>query len=227
MRFIKQRDTLKVDNHDVKKIYHTKKHGDLFPDSIRAIIAGSSGCGKTNTLISLIEEPKGLKFQNVYVFSKSLHQPKYQYLQKVIEPIKGLGYYTFTQHDDVIPVSEAKPHSVMIFDDVITDKSTSVRDYFCMGRHNLIDSFYLSQTYSKIPKQLIRDNANFIILFKQDVLNLKHVYNDHVGTDLTFEKFKSMCAECWKEPHGFIVIDTESEVNNGRYRKGFDSYISL
>lgn len=226
MRFIKQRNTLKVDNHDFKK-YQRKKHGDLFPDSVRAIIAGSSGCGKTNALISLIEEPNGLKFQNVYIFSKSLHQPKYQYLQKVIEPIKGMGYFTFSQHDDVVPVSEAKPDSIMVFDDVVTDKSTSVRDYFCMGRHNSIDSFYLSQTYSKIPKQLIRDNANFIILFKQDLLNLKHVYNDHIGSDFSFDQFKSMCAECWQEPHGFIVIDTESDVNGGRYRKGFDSYINL
>lgn len=226
MRFIKQLDTLTVNNHDFKKSY-SKKHSALLPDSIRCIIAGSSGCGKTNTLISLIEEPKGLKFKNVYVFSKSLHQPKYEYLKKVLEPIKGLGYFTFSQHEDVIPVSEAKPHSIMVFDDVITDKSMSVRDYFCMGRHNLIDSFYLSQTYSKIPKQLIRDNANLIILFKQDVLNLKHVYDDHIGNDLSFNQFKTVCAECWKEPHGFIVIDTESDINNGRYRKGFDSYISL
>jgi len=42
-----------------------------------------------------------------------------------------------------------------------------------MGRHKNIDSFYLCQTYS--PKHLIRDNANFIIMFKQDDLNMRHI----------------------------------------------------
>lgn len=36
-----------------------------------------------------------------------------------------------------------------------------------MGRH-AIDAAYQSRTYSKIPKQLIRDNCNFTVLFKQD-----------------------------------------------------------
>ena len=53
-----------------------------------------------------------------------------------------------------------------------------------MGRHNNIDSFYLCQTYSHIPKQLLRDNANMIMLFKQDELNLKHVFSDHVTPDM-------------------------------------------
>lgn len=224
MEFVEQPCTLKVENHDVSR-NELKRHGPLFPDSVRAIIAGASGSGKTNSLISIIEDSNGLKFKNIYIFSKSLHQPKYQYLKNVLEPLRGLGYYAYGKNDDVIPVAEAKPYSLMIFDDVITEKSTSMRDYFCMGRHNKIDSFYLCQTYSKIPKQLIRDNANFIILFKQDLLNLKHVYNDHVGSDMSFDKFKSICGECWKEPYGFITLDLESNINEGRYRKGFDCYI--
>ena len=41
---------------------------------------------------------------------------------------------------------------------------------------------FLSQIYARIPKHLIHDNANLLILFKQDGTNLKHVYNDHVPT---------------------------------------------
>ncbi|KAL6256683.1 hypothetical protein P5V15_012802 [Pogonomyrmex californicus] len=48
-----------------------------------------------------------------------------------------------------------------------------------MGRHSNVDCFYLCQTYARIPKHLIRDKANLLILFKQDGTNLKHVYNDH------------------------------------------------
>ena len=49
-----------------KKISY-KAHGDLFPNSIRAVFRGSSNCGKTNALLSQPIHPNGLKFKNIYV----------------------------------------------------------------------------------------------------------------------------------------------------------------
>jgi len=65
-----------------------------------------------------------------------------------------------------------------------------------MGRHADVDCFYLCQTYTKISKHLIRDNANLLILFKQDDINLKHVYNDHVNIDMSYEDFCDLCCKC-------------------------------
>ena len=45
-------------------------HGPLFPDSIRGLIVGKSGCGKTNLVITLLHHKNGLKFENVYLISK-------------------------------------------------------------------------------------------------------------------------------------------------------------
>ncbi|KAK9738174.1 hypothetical protein QE152_g10040 [Popillia japonica] len=225
-------DTLKIQNHDLDTLdikNNRKKHGVLFPDTVRGIITGPSNCGKTNAMLSVIEHENsdtvrgiitgpsncgktnamlsviehenGLKFENIYLYSKSLNQPKYVYLEKLLKPISILRKV------------------------IKTDKS--------MGRHNDIDCFYLSQTYAKVPKHLIRDNcfylsqtyakvpkhlirdnANIIVLFKQDDLNLKHVYTDHVGTDMSFEQFKDMCSLCWKEPYSFITIFKDSLLNN-------------
>ena len=72
----------------------------------------------------------------------------------------------------------------------------------------------------------MRDNANLIVVFKQDITNLKHIFDDHVNVDMSFEKFKNLCAECWKDMYGFLVIDKDSGVTSGRYRKGFDLYIT-
>lgn len=80
----------------------------------------------------------------------------------------------------------------MIFDDVACENQTNIRNYFAMGRHKQIDSFYLTQTYSKIPKQLIRDNANFLIIFKQDDIHLKHIFGEHVSTDIHWLKFRAL-----------------------------------
>jgi len=62
-----------------------------------------------------------------------------------------------------------------------------------MGRHKNIDSFYLCQTYSHLPKHLIRDNANFIIMFKQNNLSMRHIYRDHINTDMSYETFVKIC----------------------------------
>lgn len=201
----------------------TNKHGNLLPDSIRCIISGPSGSGKTNILFNLLFDPNGLRFENVYVFSKSLYQAKYKFLKKVMP--KEVGYYAYDDNKLVIHPSEAKPNSIMIFDDISCEKHDQIRNYFSMGRHNNIDTFYLGQTYSRIPKQLIRDNCNFVILFKQDDMNLRHVYNDHVTTDMSFDKFKQLCAQAWKDSYGFLVIDKTLDPYKGRYRIGFDSFV--
>lgn len=226
MRLVKQHTNIAVRNLDFTQKNHNKtKHSSILPNSIRALIVGPSNCGKTNVMISLIESPNGLKFENIYLYSKSLFQPKYDYLRKLITPIKGMGYYTFSNNEDVIPPEKAKQNSIMIFDDVACENQNNIRSYFCMGRHKDIDSFYLCQTYTRIPKHLVRDNANLLIIFKQDEMNLKHIYNDHVGGDMMFENFYNICRECWKEKYGFLLINKDDEIQCGRYRKGFDIFI--
>lgn len=64
-------------------------HSILFPSTIRCIIVGPSNCGKTSVTINMNEHGNGLRFENVYIYSKS---PKYIYLEKLLKPLKGIGY---------------------------------------------------------------------------------------------------------------------------------------
>lgn len=205
------------------------KHSALLPNSIRCIICGPSNCGKTNVIISLLEGQNGLHFENVYVYAKSLFQPKYVYLKRMLSAIKGIRLYMFPSNQSVIPLQNVKPNSIFIFDDVICDKQDNIRAYFCMGRHKGVDCFYLSQSYTHIPKHLIRENANLVVLFKQDDMNLNHIFNDYsVSIDMSFDTFKALCVECWRcEKYGFLVLDTERAPNNGKYRMKFDKFISI
>ena len=205
-----------------------KRHGRLLPESIRAVFCGPSNCGKTNALLSLLTHPNGLRFDNVYLYSKSLNQPKYKFLEKVIGPIQGVQYLPFSEHSLVISPDEACGNSIMIFDDISCEKQDHVKAYYSMGRHKDVDCFYLCQSYAQIPKHLIRDNVNFLAIFRQDEMNLKHIYTDHVHTDMTYEDFKSLCSTCWNDnKYAFLVIDRDRELNNGRYRKGFDCFIII
>ncbi|KYN29400.1 hypothetical protein ALC57_01155 [Trachymyrmex cornetzi] len=226
MRFVRQSRMIKVTNLDgkVQTDKETRKHGNILPASIRAIVCAPSNCGKTIVLISLLERPHGVRFENVYVYSKLLQQTKYRYLANLLAPIEEIGYFTFSNNSDVIPPSEEFPNSIFIFDDVACDKQDAIREYFAMGQHANVGCFYLCQTYAKIPKHLIRDNANLLILFKQDGTNLKRVYNDHVNTDMPYENFCDLCRKCWQQKYGFLVIDKDSALTDGRYRKGFNDF---
>lgn len=229
MKLIKQTTSLPDKNLDfvAQDLHVYKRHGKLSPSSVRSVVCEPSNGGRTNAVLTLLLDPNGLRFQNVYVYSKSLEQPKYEYLKKVLKHVRGVTYNIFHNNCDVIPVATAKPDSIFIFDDVACDKRDNICEYFCMGRHKSIDSFYLCQTYTRIPKHLIRDNVNILMLFEQDNTNLRHVYNDHVNTDMTFNEFLQMCGLCWQTKYGFLTINKDSLKNQGRYRKGFDKYFVL
>jgi len=211
-------------NTNVASVHHR-----LLPNSIRCIIAGGSGCGKTNLLMNLLIRPGFLNYDRLHIYSKSLHQPKYQLLQEWASQINSCAnasaIITFHTCSDIIPVEELNPQqrTIMVFDDVMLEKNqTPIEKYFSQGRHGGADSFYLCQSYFRIPKQAIRDNANLLILFKQDAKNLRAIHDTFVAGDMDFDEFRKFFSACTGQKYGFAVIDHSREVDKGRYRCGFD-----
>lgn len=223
MKFKKQRFKLPIKKFEYEGGCMKKKHGPLFPDNLRGLVVAPSNGGKTNLLLSLLIDKNGLKFRNVYLFTKTQYQPKYEYLEKVLGRVKGIGFFRF--QNEFLKPEEVERNSTCIFDDVITEKQGVIQQFFCMGRHRGLDVIYLSQSYSRVPKQLIRENANFVVLFKIDEMSLKHCFTDYVSSDMSFQRFQELCSECWKQPYGFLVISLEDARDNGRYRLGIDNYI--
>ena len=126
MKIINQKQKIKIGSFDIKGGNSRSKHSKLLPNSIRCIISGPSSCGKTAVLLSLITDPNGLRFENIYIYSKSLYQAKYQFLEKVLQNVKGVGYYKYSENEDVITPNDAKKNSVFVFDDIICDKQNNV-----------------------------------------------------------------------------------------------------
>ena len=52
--------------------------------------------------------------------------------------------------------------NLIIFDDLLLERQNKCECYYIRGRHRNVDYFYLSQNYFKLPRQTIRENANFI-----------------------------------------------------------------
>jgi hypothetical protein len=229
MKVTLQKEKLCVRNYDSLKGGEAsfKRHGSLLPSSIRAHICGNSNSGKTSLMLSLINETNGLKFMNLYIFSKTLEQLKYKILTEVFKNLPIIGFYTFNNDKDVPKPENIKKNSIFIFDDLSKKDQNVSKLFFTFGRHYKCCSFILSQAYCNVLKHEIRDQCNLIIVFKQDMLNMKHIWQENVNTDMSFSKFVDICSECWKHKYGFIVIDKTREINNGRYRAGFHSFITI
>ena len=57
----------------------------LLPRSIRGLIIGKSGCGKTTLLLNLLIRPGWLDYNRLFVFRKGLFQAEYKILKKALE----------------------------------------------------------------------------------------------------------------------------------------------
>jgi len=141
IRFMRQIQTIRVTNFDDRLMIETKirKHGNILPIFIRDIICDPSNCGKTNVLISLLDSPHGVRFENVNIYSKSLQQLKYRYLKNLLTPVEEIGYFTYSNNSDIVSPSEALPNSIFIFDDVACDKQNAIREYPSRNQSNRCD----------------------------------------------------------------------------------------
>ena len=111
--------------------------------------------------------------------------------------------------------------NLMIFDDLLLERQNKCECYYIRGRHSNVDCFYLSQNYSK----LLSEKTLTLFVFSHKILEiLNHIYNDHVGDDMTKAEFRKFCRKCLEKPHGFAVIDLTSKKDAGKYRDGFDNF---
>lgn len=173
------------------------RHSVLVPNSIRCVICGPSNCGKTNAMTKWTQ----------------ISEPLF-----VLMRVPQIKFYEFNDGKDVIAPSKASPNSVFIFDDVACENQIIFEIIFLWVNIKQIDCFNLSETSSKIPKQLLRDNANLLIIFKQDDMNLKHIYEEQISSVMSWNQFKNIYKTVWREPYTFVSINKDSSLNNGRYR---------
>ena len=202
----------------------TSKHADIFPKNIFMILAGSTGCGKTNLMLNFLM--KGvLAYDDVMIYTTTPYQPSYQYLRDCNEQWKqryklSTDIVTFHNPDDKIvdpsELDKNKTH-IIVFDDVMGQDQKVMTDYFTRGRHNNVNVFYLCQSLHQLKKHGIRQNANIFILFHQDKKTVKYFYDTHISADMSLLEFEKICENAWSTKHGYIVINIWEKAECGRY----------
>ena len=115
--------------------------------------------------------------------------------------------------------------NILILDDCLLEKQNKNEAYYTRGHHNNCDTFYIAQNYFRLPRQTIRENSNFILLFPQDQKNIGHIYADHCSSDMDIDEFKSLCHRVWKKDgYNFVTIDLSSTNSTGKYRQNLDTF---
>ena len=165
---------------------------------------------------------------NLFLHQEILEKDKLSPLD-VIKDYSGIreGGIKIDVYDNCDSVPDPKQLNIneknlLVLDDCYLDKQSKAESYYSRGRHNSCDTLFLSQNYFRLPRHTIRENSNFIILFRQDVKNLDHIYADHCS-DISRDEFKAFCKTVWKD-YNFVTLDLTSSKFHGKYRKNLDCF---
>ena len=85
---------------------------------------------------------------------------------------------------------------------LLLEKQKTGESYYVRGRHSHVDCLYLAQNYFKLPRPNNQREHEFHLSFPQDMKNLNHIFDDHVGSDMPKEEFRQLCKTAWENSTG-------------------------
>ena len=158
-------------------IEHNSKWPYIPDNPYRILITGSSGSGKTNALINLINNQPDI--DKIYLYAKDPYEKKYQYLINKREEV-GLDHFndpkTFIEYlNDMRDVYKniedynlgRERKILIVFDDMIADMINNkklnpiVTELFIRGRKLNISIVFITQSYFKVPKDVRLNSTHF------------------------------------------------------------------
>ena len=187
------------------------------------LIIGPSGTGKTNTLLHLINNLHPI--DKIYLCTKDLHEPKYEYLINKIEKagIKNLNDpKSFIEYsddiddvlDDINDYNKNRNKKVLIvFDDMIADIEYNknfkriIKELFYRARKINVSIVFIMQSYFRALKDARLNSTHYILMEIGNKKKLKSIAEEKSG-NLDYKDFLKMYDCCTREPYSFMTIDS-------------------
>jgi len=213
-----------------KNNYHNpnyEKH--LISLSFRLLVIGSSGSGKSNLVVNIIQKFNDT-FGNIKICCKDKNEPLYRMLSDKLDPSTFQIYEGFKNIPSLDDKEEFDPslQHLIIFDDLCLEKNQSIiEDYFIRGRKIAkgVNIIYLTQSYFKCPR-VVRMNVNYIILKKvgstKDLTCILREYS--LGVDI--KQLKNIYKKNVVSMTDFLLIDLDA-TDDKRFRKGFNQILKV
>ena len=210
-------------------IEHNSKWPYIPDHPYRILIIGSSGSGKTNVLLNLINNQpdidKNICMQRIHI------KKKYQYLINKREEV-GLDHFndpkTFIEYSndmrDVYKNIEdynlgRERKILIVFDDMIADMINNkklnpvVTELFIRGRKLNISIVFITESYFKEPKDVRLNSTHFFIMKILNKRELQQIALNH-SSDIDFKDFMKIYKECTNEAYSLLVNDTTLQSDN-------------
>lgn len=199
-----------------------KLHGMKIP--FRALIAGGSGSGKTQTFLNLLKFFSGT-FQSIHIITKNKDEPLYNFVVDELGD-KGLEIHEGIDSAPDIDTFDKEEQTLVIFDDLVLEKNQkSIEEYYIRARKLNCSVIYLTQSYYAVPINIRR---NLTYLFIKRLQSLKDLYGILREYSLGVDKnlLKKMYDDSTGNKQDFLLVDLEAEPED-RFRKNFDNVYEL
>jgi type IV secretory pathway VirB4 component len=191
----------------------------------RMIICGSSGSGKTQTLMSLIYNMPDT-FENIFIATKNKDEPLYNYVEEKLGK-KGLKIYEIDK--DGLPdldKLDKTQQTLIVMDDLVGEKNQKpMEQYFLRARKKNASLVYITQSYYAVPK-MIRNNMTYLII--KQISSMKNLTMIAREFDLGLSKdtLTSMYKDATADKQNFLMMDLEGDPKD-KFRKGFNDYYEI
>ena len=195
----------------------------------------SSGSGKTNSLLNLINNQPDIDKINFQ--AKDQYEVKYQFLinKRKSTGLKHFNHprafieYSNDMQDDYKNIEEynidKKRKILIFFGDMIADMinnkklNSIVTKLFIRGRKLNISIVLITQSYLKVPKDVRLNFTNFFIMKIPNKRELQQIALNH-SSDINSKDFIKIYKKCTAKPYSFFASDaTLASDNPLRFRK--------
>ena len=180
------------------------------------LIIGTSGSGKTNTLLHLINNLHPI--DKIYLYAKDIHEPKYGYLINKREQagIKNLNDpQAFIEYsddmddvlDDINNYNKNRDKKVLIvFDECNKNFKRIIKELFYRARKINVSIVFITQSYFKALKDARLNSTHYILMKIDNKKELKRIAEEK-SDHLDYKDFLKMYNYCTEEPYSFMTID--------------------
>lgn len=179
-----------------------KNHNIEIP--FRMIISGPSGAGKTNFLLNLICSMDNT-FYRIIICVKNKAEPLYEMIEEKLNSGKTKQIEIY-EDGEVPKLPDDKKNRLIVFDDLLYDNQSEIKQYFIRGRKKGFSCIYLTQSYFKTPKDL-RLQCNYIVLGRNVLKRDLNIILQEIASNLSLDELQKYYNEATKEPLNCLLID--------------------
>lgn len=173
----------------------------------RMCIAAPSGAGKTNFLCNLLTAFDNTFYQ-IIICLKNKAEPLYEMIEEKLN--KKSNQVQIYEDGEIPPLKDFSKDNkarLIIFDDLLYDNQSEIKQYFIRGRKvGHFSCIYIAQSYFKIPKD-IRVNSQYIVLGRNLLKRDLNIILQEISSDLTIDDLMKYYNIATNQPMHVLFID--------------------